>query len=73
VAAPLFYPTRFALFVGRRCRTATMQDVARELPLDWKTVKGLDQQDRREQLRRGGTPAPQVLGVDEIAIRKGHT
>ena len=27
----------------------------------------------REQLRRAGTPAPAVIGVDEISIRKGHT
>src|SRR5499426_711405 len=27
----------------------------------------------REQLRRIGTPAPKVIGIDEIAIRKGHT
>ena len=73
VAAPLFYTKRFALFVGRRCRTATIQDVARELHLDWKTVKELDKQYMREQLRRVGTPAPRVLGIDEIAIRKGHT
>ena len=50
-----------ALFVGRRCRTATIQAVARELHLDWKTVKELDKQYMREQLRRVGTPAPRVL------------
>ena len=27
----------------------------------------------REQLRRAGTPAPKVIGIDEISIRKGHT
>jgi len=27
----------------------------------------------REQLRRAGTPAPKVVGIDEISIRKGHT
>ena len=27
----------------------------------------------REQLRKTGTPAPQVIGIDEISIRKGHT
>lgn len=27
----------------------------------------------REQLRRVGTPGPEVIGVDEISIRKGHT
>jgi transposase len=26
----------------------------------------------REQLRRVGTPGPKVIGIDEIAIRKGH-
>src|SRR5437899_9525430 len=36
-----FYTERFAFFVGRRCRTATVKDVARELHLDWKTVKEL--------------------------------
>src|SRR3990167_8334879 len=27
----------------------------------------------KEQLRRTGTPAPKVIGIDEISIRKGHT
>ena len=68
-----FYTKRFAFFVGRRCRTATLRDVARELHLDWKTVKELDKQYRQEQLRRAGTPGPKSIGIDEIAIRKGHT
>ena len=25
------------------------------------------------QLARAGTPSPRVIGIDEIAIRKGHT
>jgi len=41
--------------------------------LDWKTVKELDKQYMREQLRRIGTPAPKVIGIDEIAIGKEHT
>ena len=68
-----FYTQRFAYFVGRRCRTSTLLDVARELRLDWKTVKELDKEYMREQLQRLGTPAPKVIGIDEIAIRKGHT
>ena len=68
-----FYTKRFAFFVGRRCRAATIRDVARELHLDWKTVKELEKQYMREQLRRVGTPGPTVLGIDEISIRKGHT
>jgi transposase len=68
-----FYTKRFAFFVGRRCRTATVRDVARELHLDWKTVKELEKQYMREQLRHAGRPGPRIIGIDEIAIRKGHT
>jgi transposase len=73
VADNPLYTKRFALFVGRRCRTATIQDIAQELQLDWRTVKELDKHYMREQLRRRGTPGPQIIGVAEIAIRKGHT
>jgi len=51
----------------------TIADVAKELRLDWKTVKELDKQYMQEQLRRTGMPAPRVIGIDEISIRKGHT
>ena len=37
-----FYTTRFAFYVGRRCRASTIRDVARELRLDWKAVKSLE-------------------------------
>jgi transposase len=67
------YTRRFAYYVGRRCRSATIKDVAAELKLDWHTVKALDQQYMEAQLKRAGTPSPQVIGIDEIAIRKGHT
>ena len=68
-----FYTKRFAFFVGRRCRAATISDVARELNLDWRAVKELDKQYMQEQLRRIGTPGPKAIGIDEISIRKGHT
>jgi transposase len=68
-----FYTKRFAFFVGRRCRAATIQDVARETHLNWKTIKALEMQYLREQLRRAGTPAPRAIGIDEVSIRKGHT
>ena len=50
------YTKRFAYYVGRRCRQETIKDVAKELHLDWDTVKALDLQYMREQLRRVGTP-----------------
>ena len=66
------YTKRFAFFVGRHCRATTVKEVAEELFLDWHTVKELDKQYMREQLRRAGTPTPRVIGIDEIAIAKGH-
>src|SRR5262249_6597424 len=46
---------------------------ARKLHLDWETVKELEKQYMAAQLARAGTPAPKVIAIDEIAIRKGHT
>jgi transposase len=66
------YTKRFAQYIGRRCRSATIKDLAAELKLDWHTVKALDQQYMEAQLKRVGSPDSQVIGVDEIAIRKGH-
>ena len=68
-----FYTKRFAFWVGRRCRVSTIRDVARETNLDWKTIKALEKQYMEAQLRRAGTPGPQVIGIDEISVRKGHT
>ena len=68
-----FYTKRFAFYVGRRCRDSSIRDVAKELHLDWKTVKALEKQYMQEQLRRVGTPGPKVIGIDEVSQRKGHT
>ena len=67
------YTKRFAYYVGRRCRSSTIKEVADELHLDWGSVKELDKQYMRAQLAKAGTPAPKAIGIDEISIRKGHT
>jgi transposase len=67
------YTRRFAFAAGRRCRTATVKDVAEELDLDWDTVKTLDKLYMDEQLRRAGEPSPSVIGIDEIAIGPRHS
>ena len=67
------YTKRFAFYVGRRCRSSPIRDVAKELKLDWHTVKELDKQYMRAQLAKAGTPAQLVIGIDEISVRKGHT
>jgi transposase len=67
-----FYTKRFAFFVGRRCQKETIKDVAKETHLDWWTIRKLEMEYMREQLRRAGKPRPKVVGIDEISIRKGR-
>jgi len=68
-----FYSKRFAFYVGLRCRASTIKDVAKELFLDWHTVKEFEKKYMHEQLRRQGAPRPKVIGIDEVSIKKGHT
>jgi transposase len=67
-----FCSKRFAYVIGEKCRTQTIQDVAREHMLDWHTVKELDKRYMEEQLKRAGEPEPRVIGIDEISIKKRH-
>ena len=67
------YTKRFAHYVGRRCRSAAIKDIADELKLDWDTVKTLEKQYMQAQLERAGKPGPKAIGVDEISVRKGHS
>jgi len=68
-----FYTKRFSYYVGQRCRSAPIKDVAQELKLDWDTVKTLEKQYMAAQLGKAGKPGPKAIGIDEISIRKGHT
>ena len=67
------YTKRFAHYVGRRCRSAAIKDIAEELKLDWDTVKTLEKQYMQAQLERAGAPGPKAIGIDEISVRKGHS
>ncbi len=67
-----FYTKRFADFVGRKCRSMTIKDVAKELSLDWHTVKELDKEYMRKQLAKYPPTKPRVIGVDEISVKRGH-
>ena len=73
VADNPFYTKRFAYYVGRRCCSATIKDIAEELKLDWHAVKELDKQYMAAQLAKAGSPGPKVIGIDEISISKRHT
>lgn len=68
-----FYTKRFFVYVGRKCRTMTIKDVAEELHLNWHTIKELDKQYMEEQLKRFPVAAPTAIGIDEISVKKGHS
>jgi len=72
LAANPHYTKRFALYVGRQCRSGSIKEVAEDLRLDWHAVKEMDKLYMREQLARTPDPRPDIIGIDEIAIRKGH-
>jgi len=55
--------TPFAYYVGRRCRQATIQDVAHELNLHWDSLRVLEMHSMRAQLARAGTPGPKAIGI----------
>ena len=68
-----FDTKRCSFCVGHRCQTMTVQDVVPETHRAWGTIRDLEREYMREPLRRAGPPAPTVVGIDAISIRKGHT
>jgi transposase len=68
-----FYTARFSFYIGKRCRSSSISEVAKEFHLDWKTVKDLEMDYMLHQLKRAPKPRPKVIGIDEVSIRKGHT
>ena len=66
------YTERFALHVGQLCRSMTNKAVAELERLHDSTVKDLSKRYMAEQVRRARLPAPRAIGIDEIAVHKGH-
>src|SRR5713226_1548534 len=66
------YTQRFAMHVGGLCHEMTNKAVAELERLHDSTVKDLDKIYMQKQVAQAGLPAPRAIGVDEIAIRKGH-
>jgi transposase len=66
------YTKRFALYVGKQCRSSSIKEVADDLRMDWHAVKEMDKLYMREQLATVSQPRPEVIGIDEISVRKGH-
>lgn len=66
------YTARMAEYVGKLCRDMTNKAVADLLRLSEHTVKNLDKLYMQAWLDKTPKPAPRVIGIDEISIRKGH-
>ena len=66
------YTERFAMHVGALCRDMTNKAVADLERIHHTTVKDLDKIYMARQVAEAGLPAPRVIGIDEISIRKGH-
>jgi transposase len=66
------FTQRFVMHVGALCREMTNKAVAERERLHHSTVKDLDKLYMAKQVALAGPPRPRVIGVDEIAIRKGH-
>lgn len=67
------YTARMADQVGKFCCEMTNKAVADTLHLSERTVKNLDKQYMQKWLNKTSQPAPRVIGIDELSIRKGHT
>jgi len=67
------YTDRYADWIGRQCREKSVKAVSEETGLLWDTVKDLDKLYMNKQLAAHPVQAPKRLGIDEIAIGKGHS
>jgi len=63
---------RLARYIHDLCKVLTVQDVAKHLDLDWKTVKDIDKTFLEDEYGETDYGDLTILAVDEIAVRKGH-
>lgn len=63
---------RLERYIYELCKVMTIQDVARHLELDPKTVKAVDQDFLRQEFGRTDYQGLSILAVDEIALSRGQ-
>lgn len=63
---------RLAESVGRLCKVMTIKHVAEYYGLGWDTVKAIDKAYLEDHLGPIDLSGVEVIGMDEIAIQKGH-
>ncbi len=63
---------RLARYIYDLCKVMTVQDVARHLDLDPKTVKGVDKHFLQQEFGQTNYEGLRILAVDEISLTKGQ-
>lgn len=63
---------RLARYIYDLCKVMTVEEVARHLDLDPKTVKAVDYHSLLKEFGETDYEGLRVLAVDEIAVKKGH-
>lgn len=62
---------RLARYLYELCKVMTVQDVARHMELDPKTVKSVEKHFLQQEFGEADYDGLRVLAIDEIALRKG--
>lgn len=63
---------RLARYIYELCKVLTVEEVARHLDLDPKTVRAVDHHFLQEEFGRTDYAGLRILAIDEIALRKGR-
>ena len=63
---------RLARLVYDLCKVMTVEDVARHLGLNPKTVKAVDKHFLQQEYGQTNCEGLRIIAIDEIAVRKGH-
>ncbi len=63
---------RLARYIFELSKIMTVQEVARHLGLNWKTVKAIDQKFLEREYGQTDYQGLRILAIDEISIRKGR-
>ena len=63
---------RLAKYIYELCKVLTVEEVARHLDLDPKTIKAVDYNSLLEEFGPTDYEGLRILAVDEIAVKKGH-
>ncbi len=64
--------TRMAEAVGVMCKYMNLSEVAKYFDLDWKTVREIDKYYIETHLEKLPLDNIRVIGMDEVACKKGH-